>query len=390
MTYRQYDNCMTPEFQFLTTCCTCNHTISDIEKIRSYLSQVDHQPLTDIVPLAHIHGVFPLVYHALHTHAADLLSTEFLAELKQYNRHIVMQNMRMTAELIRITQLFADHGIQLIAFKGPALAQLAYKDITLRQYTDLDILIKKQDIAKAIALLTNENYLAEINLVESIQETFYACVNVIGFEKAIRIELHWELLAKNYAVAWKEVELWQSNDTTHLNAVSIPILSYNTHLLYLCVHGSKHLFERLEWICDIDRFITAKPDLAWQTLLKQAQEKGLERMLLLSLYLCHQLLALPLPTNIRLKVLNDLAVKKLGAQIIKLNFSGTNTQNKSYRTFYLLWQMRENFTDRLLFTYRGLFSPKFDDFKDLALPKQLRLLYPLIRPIRLLAKYFRN
>ena len=376
--------------QFLINCCKTRPTASDSEQIRRYSSQFNHLQLTEIITIAHIHGVFPLIYHALQVHASELLSSDVFAELKQYNMNIVMQNMRMTAELIRIKQLLAEHDIPILAFKGPALANLAYGDITLRQYGDLDILIKKRDIAKSIALLTKDAYIAEINLAEDTQETFFACVNVIGLEKAIRIEIHWELLAKNYAVAWEETELWLVNDTTRINGVAIPILAYNTHLLYLCAHGSKHLFERVEWICDIDRLIREKPDLAWKDLLEEARAKGMERILLLGLTLCHQLFELPLPTNISTLVLNDPAVKKLATQIIKLHFSTTIIQDKSYRTFWLLWQMREKPADKIRFTLRALFSPKFDDFKSLVLPKRLLFLYPLIRPIRLLTKYFQT
>jgi len=171
---------------------------------------------------------------------------------------------------------------------------------------------------------------------------------------------------------------------------SIPMLAYNTHLLYLCAHGSKHLFERLEWVCDIDRFIKANPALVWQSLFEDAQTKGIERMLVLGLYLCHKLLATPLPEKISTKIINDPAVAKLGSHIIKLHFSTHNKQDKFYETFWLLYQMRENLSDRLHFAYRALFAPQFDDFKYVELPRSILFMYPIIRPFRLFMKYFQK
>ena len=50
--------------------------------------------------------------------------------------------MLLTSELIKIMKLLEENDIKAIAFKGPTLAQLAYGDVTLRQYVDLDLLVE--------------------------------------------------------------------------------------------------------------------------------------------------------------------------------------------------------------------------------------------------------
>lgn len=381
---------MPPDLQCLVNCCKMNPTDLDIEQICDQLKELIGQSLSDFISLAHAHGVFPLVYQAICKYAADLVSKQSLSELKQSNMNIVIQNMYMSAEMIRVLALLNENSIQAQAFKGPALSELAYGDIALRQYCDLDILIKKQDIAKSITLLSADGYTPEINLPEGMDKAFFACVNVIGLGKTIRIEIHWELLSKNYAIEWLEDTLWKENDTVYIDGDDVSMLAYNTHLLYLCTHGAKHLFERLEWVCDIDRLIRAKPNMDWQSLFEDARTLGIERMLLLGLYLAHQLLGLPLPRKISVKVFNESEVEALGRQIISLNFSTPDKQGRSYGTFGLLWRMRENYTDRLRFAWRAMFAPKFDDFKALQLPAYLVFLYPVVRPFRLLVKYFRR
>jgi len=319
-------------------------------------------------------------------HAGKSLPENTLALLKQLNLKTVMQNMKMTAELIRVMNLLKENGIQALAFKGPALSQLAYEDITLRQYGDLDILVKKMDASKAISLLTEDQYTPEISLKEKTTETFFACVNVIGMEKRIRIEIHWELLSRNYAIEWQEKDIWRATDTVIIKGEPIPVLAANTHLLYLIAHGSKHLFERLEWICDIERFIKANPGLSWERLFEDARVLGIERMLLTSLYLCNRLLELTLPAKINDMVLNDSMAAELGQSIIDLHYSEQLKEKRNDNRFKLLWRMRDNHLDRLRFAYRALFTPKFDDFKYIELPRSLVFLYPVIRPIRLITK----
>jgi len=389
---------VTPNLQFLINCCHCAPTAPAIREISEYAATLDQQALAELLSLARVHGVLPLVYQAVQRHATDTISKDCLAELKQQNLYVVMQNMAMSAELVRAVSLLQENGIRVLSFKGPALSRLAYGDVVLRQYVDLDILIKKQDIARSIALLTEDGYLPQISLSEGVNTAFYDCVNVIGLGKKICIEVHWALLSKNYAVDWPEKSLWQESDSVDIECKHISMLSFNNHLLYLCVHGAKHLFERLEWVCDIDRMVRTREAMVstqenqltreWSGLFEDAKVLGIERMLLLGLSLAHQLLALPLPKDISDKVLNDSAVQALHQQIISQNYSRQENRGRSYSTFGLLWRMRENYSDRMRFAWRAMFAPKFDDFKAVQLPAGLVFLYPFIRPFRLFFKYF--
>ncbi len=78
----------------------------------------------------------------------------------------------MSAELIRIIQLLEKNSIETLAFKGPTLSQMAYRDITLRQYGDLDILVRKKDIYKLDTLLKEHGYQRVLNL-SAVQEEIY-------------------------------------------------------------------------------------------------------------------------------------------------------------------------------------------------------------------------
>ncbi len=379
---------MTPDILFLIRCCKSESTTVDIEKIREQISNYESAKLSDLFTLARVHGILPLVYHTVQTHLVDLIPEENLAALKRNYMSTVVRNMSMTAELIRLLGLLNSSGIQALAIKGPALAQFAYEDITLREYSDLDILIKRKDARKATSQLIKDNYIPEIVLPEDITDAFIGSVNVIGLSKDIRVEVHWELLSNNYAIYWQEDILWSSTDTTFINGLSVPIPAYRTHLLYLCAHGAKHLFERLEWICDIDRLIRMRSDLDWQSLFSDAQTQGTERILMLGLYISHSLLDSPLPEQILNRIVNDSTVAELGENVIDTSFTSSNRPRKSYSTFRLLWRMREKLADRIRFAYRAMFSPKIDDFHYIKLPRSLLFLYPIIRPIRLLLKYF--
>jgi hypothetical protein len=319
-----------------------------------------------------------------------MVPKELITSFQEAYQSVTRRNMLMTVALLRIMTLLERHGLSAIAFKGPSLAHMAYGDITLRQFGDLDILVRKEDRTLVLELLLREGYVPEIRLKESSKKQFFNHLNAIGLHKpssGIHIEIHWELLSKNYAVNWKEQYLWKDDAYLSINHQKIRVLPTEQLLLYLCVHGSKHLFERLEWICDIDRSVRSAQEIDWTNLYSEAKSLGVTRMLHLGLLLAQHLLGLELPSIVEQQIKRDLKVSQLVSTIIALHFSSNPRQGKRYSTFILLWKMRENYIDRLRFAWHALFAPQFNDFKYIQLPEYLSFGYLLIRPFRLLMKY---
>ena len=122
--------------KFLIACSQTEPTENNIKFIEQFLSSIDIQKL---IPLAIGHGILPLVYKTLKYLGTKhlMVNTEILSELKAHYMDISQRNMLKSAELIRIMKLLAENDIEVLAFKGPALAQMAYGNITLRQYADL-------------------------------------------------------------------------------------------------------------------------------------------------------------------------------------------------------------------------------------------------------------
>ena len=83
-----------------------------------------------------------------------------------------------------------------------------------------------------------------------------------------------------------------------LNGTEVKTLSAADLLFSLCVHGSRHLWERLGWICDIAELL-ARHTFDWPTLLKRAAQADSDRMFLLGLYLAERLLEAPLPAEVK-------------------------------------------------------------------------------------------
>ena len=102
---------------------------------------------------------------------------------------IVKYNMLLTSELIKIMKVLEENDIKAIAFKGSTLAQLAYGDVTLRQYVDLDLLVEKENIFKIEDLL-KDKYTRALKLTSSQEETWFKYAHDLSLthENGINIE----------------------------------------------------------------------------------------------------------------------------------------------------------------------------------------------------------
>jgi len=378
----------TYEMQLLILCTKVSLSPNNILSIQHLSSNIETSYQT-LIKLAYKHAVVSQLYHHFKSLFPEHPITLFL---KPYYLSIVQRNIAMCAELIKVTQLFESHQIPTLCFKGPALATLIYGNITLRQYGDVDILIKKQDKEKAIALLETKHFYPEILLKKSTKKMFFDAVNVLGFQcskKSVFMEIHWELLSKNYAIEWEEANLWDKTQSVSINQKQLKTLGHTNHFLYLCTHGSKHLYERLSWVSDIDHYIQTQDDLDWEDVLIQAKKLGISRMLHLSLHLTQSLLQTPLPQEVEKAMQLDIMAKKLAKKLTTLHFSKTQQKGKNIYSFKLLWDMREKTSDKLRFALYALFATKLDDFRFIQLPNYLAFLYPLVRPLRLIIKYLK-
>jgi len=72
--------------------------------------------------------------------------------------------MRFSAELAGILQHFEAREIPVITQKGPALAHLLYGDSAMREFGDLDLLVRPIDVPRVVGALTELGYEKNLKL----------------------------------------------------------------------------------------------------------------------------------------------------------------------------------------------------------------------------------
>ena len=336
------------------------------------------------------HGVLPLVYSNLQKLSPGSLSDSLQQKMKSHLRNTVVCNMHMGARLLKILALFEEHGIGAVPFKGPVLAEDVYGDLGLRNFSDLDILVSPHDAERAIHLLTSQGFTQNIQLTSSQFSSYMKGEDdmvLVHQKDNLVVELHWEMSGRYLSRPLDLAYLHGRLRTVSLLDSNVPSLSNEDQLLYLCVHGTRHMWSRLEWICCVAELIRNKKELEWDMLFTLADQMKCYRIVCHGLSLAHDLLDANLPVEVAEKLTRDPLLPKLAAQVTQQLFplgDPGQTRETGYRFKRLQFQVRDSFLEQLRYGWNQLTLPREADWRCFPLPGSLSFLYIFFRPLRLL------
>ena len=344
-----------------------------------------------LIALAGRHSLVPLLYWQLRHVNRNTVPPAHLNNLRSRFHRNAGRNLFLTQELLSITRLFKTGGISSIPYKGPALAVFAYGNLALRRFGDLDIIIRKQDVARARSILMAEGYVLHFDLTEAQQVAVLRTQHSLAFlnaDKKIVLELHWDVAGKRFSAQYDWEAVRGRLKTVDVGGGTLDTLSAEDTLLALCVHGSKHLWERLAWVCDIAELIRAHEEIDWAQVVMRARSSGSWRMVALGLLLAAEMFDAPLPAAVRQEV-DDVVIRKLAAQIAGSFFTEGSSRPALLESLSFNFRVRERLRDKVDYC-RFIFSPTDADLASVSLPASLEFLYYLLRPIRLVSKAGRS
>jgi len=347
--------------------------------------------------IARLHKVLPLLYRNLNQIGAGLVPQAFLTELRQHHLGNASRNLFLTKELLSLLNLFEKATIPLVPFKGPMLASLAYGDISWREFDDLDILVPREHALKGVELLTSQGYLKTYTMSETEEVDYLdsGCEFTLVHEgSGVIVDLHWRFFRDVYAFPFDPWKLWRQLEVLSVAGRPIPAMPLEETLLLHCVHGSKHQWERLEWISILAQVIRVhEKTIDSKRLLSLAKSLGSERMLLLGFALARRLFGAPIPELLLHRISNHPGLEPLTRWVLaRLFFEGDEHFLGTQKHIFHM-KMRERWRDRipylllLLSLMRERLTPNQRDRDLLPLPPVLSFLHYLTRPIRLCWEY---
>jgi hypothetical protein len=371
------------EWDFLRTAVS-GSSVGTLDRLSSFSQGVRWRVLFE---LAERHGVQPLLHQSLSrmeqlVPAADM---RVLAQLYQANLH---RSMLLAREFIHLMDHLAEKHIEVLPYKGLALAEQMYGDIALRQTGDIDLLIHAKDLPAVRDTLRELGYEPHTSLSpteeQAILNSGYECV-FDGRGARNMLEVQWGILPRFYSVGFKQDELFR-------RAVSITVAGHGMRapspedlFLILSVHAAKHVWGRLIWLCDLAR-IMASPQLNWGWIAEQAEDLGIARTLRVTLLLVNRLLHVEIPVRAEASAPFDSNAATLAGEIEGQMIAATEYNVESVAYFRLMLRLRERWRDQMRFISRLALTPGPGEWNSVRLPRTLFPLYRLVRLWRLAGK----
>jgi hypothetical protein len=305
------------------------------------------------------------------------------------------------AELAKLTRLFQDAGIKLLALKGPTLVLQAYGNLSLRHAGDLDILlVNPEEIWQAHDLMQQAGYRyigIDLDSLSPKQKITYLKLDqhlcYLNNKGTLTIELHHRWAKNPYYFQLTTKDAYQRSHQADMAGTIVKTLSIPDQFLYLCSHGAGHAWARLQWLCDIPITLAKANQDDLEQIKALTQELGEQRKVTQAIQLCMELLSAPIPV-----ALTDLKPDKTTQHLISIakieilrEQPYWQTNDPSLKSLVLqlrLLTYKPRLKQDIRYAGYSLFlkSINTDDWNLVPLPDRLFFLYFLLQPFLWIAR----
>jgi hypothetical protein len=352
----------------------------------------------EVLALATRHRVVALLCWNLQSLGWPGVPAQVRAHLNSAFHIHASHTFALARELVHVSALLAENGIDMVSLKGPTLALSSYGSVALRQFGDLDILVPRSQVLEARRVLLADGYRSRLELARAQEDAHLRDDSVFDLlrEKGLdgrptALELHWALTNRAFArpITFEKVGLrlrrepLVSGTALHLDPADL--------LLILCVHGTKHLWERLQWVVDVAQLVRRagqEPNSAhaldWERVRGLAVRFRVERMVALGLLVAHQVLEAPVPPSVLAWARGLPCVEALSAQVRAMMFAPVAESGEAtLAASWFLMRAMDSWRSRAHFALHVVTTPPAEERAAIVLPGPLEHLRPLVRASRL-------
>jgi hypothetical protein len=339
-----------------------------------------------LLQLAQQHCVVALLDQRMKELDHGLVPPEVRDRLRELRRTQTLVALPLSGELFRVLEWFAKAAIEVLVTKGPALAVRCYGDPGMRQYGDLDLVVRDADMRRVTEAMLSLGYQARIPLTAIDAKKM---PGEYAFRKpgtGLLVEFHTERTFRYHPLPLQIEKLFERRTFVMIDGRHVPALSLEDELVLICVHGAKHFWERLMWVADVAALISRQtPD--WDRAVAIAREVGAERILRLGLRLASDLLGAEPPVPVKADVVSDRTVAKLAEQI-ESQLSSRDPQRIGLlqRAFFRV-RMRGGLLRGAAYLLRLSLSPTEEDWTQGKEGERRAILDVIRRPLRLARKH---
>lgn len=240
----------------------------------------------EVVRKAREDGVAALLYRHLKKYRGKIPDSA-LGLLKNFYYQNLARNLAFFEKLKPLFNEIEDLGLRAAVIKGGRLAETLYKDIGLRPFVDVDLLVDYSHRKKLYEILEKHGFLRKSSASEDMElgEGRYSFWTLRPYfcKKRLFIEIHYNFPGLHIPFSLEE-DLWNRLQSTKIGEAEAKVLSPEYELCLLCLHAQQHSYSYLIWLVDIAELASQK-GLDWKKIFEICSEEQIQAPVFYGLYL---------------------------------------------------------------------------------------------------------
>ncbi|MBM3252228.1 MAG: nucleotidyltransferase family protein [Candidatus Omnitrophica bacterium] len=254
----------------------------------------------------------------------DILPQDLRETWQAAYHNNLKKNILVLEQIKSVQGMFKNKGVGCILLKGASLISTVYKDLGVRSFVDIDVLVKKCDLPLVKQSFSELGYVLMMPDSVGFLEEFGAGELLFKKPGMPHFDIHWDLSFYERfrgIIRFDNAKIWQEALTVNFDNTDITVLNPETQILYISAHlALAHSFQGLTGFFDLASLIKFyRTIINWDKLIKDATRIGIKIPVYYALkftrdffdiFLPTDLLKQLAPSSIRLKILNSLINKE--------------------------------------------------------------------------------
>ena len=340
-----------------------------------------------IIKVAEHAKLLPLFIEGMRICQPETFNADDLANARDYLR----LHRTRTAEVVDRYAQLVNHlqlaGIEPICFKGPFLSQLAYGSPALREFNDLDLIIRQGEITHALEVLEEMGF-----RITDAAPTWVSMASITE-DRELWLDLHLKLMPTHLPDINEMEGLWSRGEEVELNGRKFFTLSMKDTVLVTAMHIVKeyhHQAPFLGYVLDLAMLLRKESGMARSDFTAHGEANGASAYTRLAFQLIDLLFddgdgvqSVENCNNRRVQELADDMLEKLGSTALTGAYGIKSYGRRPLKVRYTLSASPRDWLIRELQSARArLFYVTPEDEMWCPLPKRLYWFYFVVRPIR--------
>ncbi len=173
----------------------------------------------------------------------------------------------MLRRLSQAAIAFQDCDVEVLLLKGAALNKTLYAGLGQRPMSDIDLLVRAEDIAGATTALEKSGFRRGVELVrrDFFPNYYYATEFLSESPDQVRVDLHARPFRPlRYAQTVRDDAFWDRARVVDMGGAPLRVAADEEQFVHLATHSAVHGHSRLLWLYDLCRRIDLRgPSLDW-------------------------------------------------------------------------------------------------------------------------------